>query len=175
MNAILSPIRLRTRAPSRVSINRVCRYSRPIRNWWFKVAQISSASIITRVSWRKTNLAISVTLVTKPIKMYIHITIPLGTGKSRTHNSKKPAIFKNLKKKANSWFIIITRLYKDLDLRGWKWRHSACDSFWFGWEIGSTARNWSLLKSDTAGNLDDMGRIYYYKHYINNVLKGRES
>ena len=29
--------------------------------------------------------------------------------------------------------------------------------------------------SDTAGNLDDMGRIYYYKHYINNVLTGRES
>jgi beta-glucosidase/6-phospho-beta-glucosidase/beta-galactosidase len=26
--------------------------------------------------------------------------------------------------------------------------------------------------SDTAGNLDDMLRIYYYKHYINNVLKG---
>ncbi|XP_057373386.1 lactase/phlorizin hydrolase-like [Daphnia carinata] len=25
--------------------------------------------------------------------------------------------------------------------------------------------------SDTAGNLDDMLRIYYYKHYINNVLK----
>ena len=26
--------------------------------------------------------------------------------------------------------------------------------------------------SDRAGNLDDMGRIYYYKHYINQVLKG---
>ena len=26
--------------------------------------------------------------------------------------------------------------------------------------------------SDKAGNLDDFQRIYYYKHYINNVLKG---
>ncbi|CAG0917511.1 unnamed protein product [Notodromas monacha] len=26
--------------------------------------------------------------------------------------------------------------------------------------------------SDTAGNLDDLHRIYYYKHFINNVLKG---
>jgi lactase-phlorizin hydrolase len=26
--------------------------------------------------------------------------------------------------------------------------------------------------SDRAGNLDDFGRLYYYKHYINNVMKG---
>lgn len=26
--------------------------------------------------------------------------------------------------------------------------------------------------SDRAGNLDDMMRVYYYKHNINNVLKG---
>jgi lactase-phlorizin hydrolase len=26
--------------------------------------------------------------------------------------------------------------------------------------------------SDHAGNLDDLPRIYYYKHYINNLLKG---
>jgi hypothetical protein len=27
--------------------------------------------------------------------------------------------------------------------------------------------------SDNAGNLDDLMRVYYYKHNINNVLKGR--
>ena len=26
--------------------------------------------------------------------------------------------------------------------------------------------------SDKAGNIDDVGRIYYYKHYINFLLKG---
>jgi beta-glucosidase/6-phospho-beta-glucosidase/beta-galactosidase len=26
--------------------------------------------------------------------------------------------------------------------------------------------------SDRQGNLDDMHRIYYYKHYINQLLKG---
>jgi lactase-phlorizin hydrolase len=26
--------------------------------------------------------------------------------------------------------------------------------------------------SDKAGNTDDLGRIYYYKHYINFLLKG---
>ena len=26
--------------------------------------------------------------------------------------------------------------------------------------------------SDNSGNLDDMMRVYYYKHNINNVLKG---
>jgi lactase-phlorizin hydrolase len=26
--------------------------------------------------------------------------------------------------------------------------------------------------SDNAGNLDDLMRVYYYKHNINNVLKG---
>ena len=26
--------------------------------------------------------------------------------------------------------------------------------------------------SDSSGNLDDMTRVYYYKHYINQMLKG---
>ena len=26
---------------------------------------------------------------------------------------------------------------------------------------------------DNAGNLDDLTRVYYYKHYINNVLRGQ--
>lgn len=26
--------------------------------------------------------------------------------------------------------------------------------------------------SDRAGNVDDAMRVYYYRHYINNVLKG---
>lgn len=29
--------------------------------------------------------------------------------------------------------------------------------------------------SDNSGNLDDMMRVYYYKHNINNVLKGKKS
>ena len=27
--------------------------------------------------------------------------------------------------------------------------------------------------SDFLGNLDDLTRIYYYKHYINELLKGK--
>ena len=29
--------------------------------------------------------------------------------------------------------------------------------------------------SDRIGNLDDLHREYYYKHYINQLLKGRDS
>ena len=29
--------------------------------------------------------------------------------------------------------------------------------------------------SDLSGNIDDLMRIYYYKHNINNVLKGEQS
>ena len=29
--------------------------------------------------------------------------------------------------------------------------------------------------SDRIGNLDDLHREYYYKHYINQLLKGRKS
>jgi beta-glucosidase/6-phospho-beta-glucosidase/beta-galactosidase len=25
---------------------------------------------------------------------------------------------------------------------------------------------------DTAGNIDDIHRVYYYKHYLNQMLKG---
>ncbi len=28
--------------------------------------------------------------------------------------------------------------------------------------------------SDQQGNLDDLQRIYFYKHYINHVLKGEQ-
>ena len=37
------------------------------------------------------------------------------------------------------------------------------------WDIYITENGFS----DYQGNLDDLQRIYYYKHYINNLLKGQ--